>query len=135
MAEDIEGVLRACAEIERLARPPIANRDRQVAGFAVPEERDGDAVALALGQFGFHGRSVIDVGLARQGTTIRLVVRLAAPEEAVKLALCERTDSWLNLSAVLAYRGEAGLRSRRHGGSHNFGAERLSRISTALVCS
>src|SRR3954469_6024787 len=79
MLEDIHRVLRTRRQLEPVAVLPIMDDHAELIGAAVPVERDGDAVALAICQFLFHGRSFSHGGLRRNAASQHPEVRVAAP--------------------------------------------------------
>src|SRR3954452_23055319 len=76
MLEDIHRVLRARRQLEPVAILPIMDDDAELIGAAVPVERDGDAVALAICQFLFHVRSLPHTGLRRHAAIQHRAVRV-----------------------------------------------------------
>ena len=79
MVEHVHRVVRGGRELERLAGAPVAHRHGQPVGPGVPEERDGDAVVLALCKFLFHDAILSVAGLLGNAARRRLAVRLTAP--------------------------------------------------------
>src|SRR3954470_11926637 len=89
MLENIHRVLRSRRQLEPVAVLPIVDDDAELIGPAVPVERDGDAVALAICQFLFHAASLPHAGLRRHAATQLRAVRVPVLLRAGWLRRCE----------------------------------------------